>query len=53
MEYHDELGVAGILVHQVGEREVHGGSSPGDEGNHRIGPEPRVIVNRPGTDLAS
>jgi hypothetical protein len=25
----DELGVAGILVHQVGEREIHGGSAPG------------------------
>jgi hypothetical protein len=53
VEHGEELGVAGILIHQVGEREVHGGSSPGEEGDDRIRPEPGVIVNGPGTSLAS
>jgi hypothetical protein len=44
VEGREELGVAGVLVHQVGEREVHGGSSPGEEGDHRIGPEAGMIV---------
>ena len=53
VEHRDELGVAGVLVHQVGEREVHGGSSPDARGDHRIPPAPGAIVKGPGTGLAS
>jgi hypothetical protein len=53
VEHGDELGVAGALVHQVGEREVHGGSTPVEGGDYRIGPEPEIIVKWPGTGPAS
>jgi hypothetical protein len=53
VEHGEELGVAGALVHQVGEREVHGGSSPGEEGDHRITPMRRARIKGPGTGPAS
>jgi hypothetical protein len=53
VERRDEPGVAGIFVHQVGEREVHRDSSPGEGDNYRIGPEPGMSVKGPGTSLAS
>jgi hypothetical protein len=53
VEHGQKLGVAGALIHQVGEREVHGGGIPSVRGNHRIPPPPGAIVKGPGTGLAS
>lgn len=53
VEHGEELGVAGVLVHQLGEREIHRGSSPGGRGNHRMEPGPGMIVKWPGTGPAS
>ena len=43
----DELGVAGLLVHQVGDREVHGWPPDRDDGMwcHPSIPRPALAVN--------
>jgi hypothetical protein len=52
VEHGDELGVAGALVHQVGEREVHGEAPRRDWDSPRE-PRPGMTVKWPGTGLAS